>query len=407
MRLERMLGILMTLLNVDRTTAQDLADKYEVSVRTIYRDVESLSAAGFPVFMQPGKGGGIGILPSYTLPRSLLTQKEQGFLLQLLRDFSGQSDEAAQIEAKLSALFQKGDAPEWLHVDIRSWQGGEEDTRFDTCKRAIQSGQLLHFAYRDGRNAYSVRVVEPMTLVFRSGNWYLFAFCLQRGEYRLFRLSRMNHECALPGSFSRRDMRFQDWVAQTPKTPVQPIELLFSPAAESRVLDVFAASEIRSLASGDLFVRCHWPCDAWAVQALLSFGDSVTVFSPAHLRHALAESGERLHAKHIQDHTAIWKETMLMESQEAGTKEMTFCQSCSMPMMSPADHGREKDGSIQPDYCQYCYDGGFTNENITVDEMIEFCVPHVSNGNPYPNAETARAAMKEYFPQLKRWKEGV
>ncbi|WP_082651813.1 zinc ribbon domain-containing protein [Gorillibacterium timonense] len=82
---------------------------------------------------------------------------------------------------------------------------------------------------------------------------------------------------------------------------------------------------------------------------------------------------------------------------------LVFCQSCAMPLAQPEDHGTQTDGMLHEEYCCYCFkDGGFTTEE-TMDEMIESCVPHVSNGNPYPDANTARTAMKELFPKLKRW----
>lgn len=84
--------------------------------------------------------------------------------------------------------------------------------------------------------------------------------------------------------------------------------------------------------------------------------------------------------------------------------EMKFCQSCSMPMDTMDVKGTNSDGSTNEDYCHYCYkDGGFTKEE-TMDEMIESCIPFVSKGEPWSDEETARKAMKEIFPKLKRWK---
>ncbi len=84
---------------------------------------------------------------------------------------------------------------------------------------------------------------------------------------------------------------------------------------------------------------------------------------------------------------------------------MKFCQSCAMPLESPELYGTNADGSKNEDYCSYCYkDGAFTSES-TMDEMIETCVPFVSKGEPWPDEDTARKAMQEFFPQLKRWKE--
>ena len=84
---------------------------------------------------------------------------------------------------------------------------------------------------------------------------------------------------------------------------------------------------------------------------------------------------------------------------------MTYCQSCAMPLSAEDLYGTEIDGSLNKEYCCYCYtDGAFTSE-CTMDEMIEQCVPHVSNGNPWPDADTARAEMNKLFPNLKRWKK--
>lgn len=401
-----MMGILMTLLRAGPCRAQDLAEKYEVSLRTIYRDAEALAAAGIPIYTQPGQQGGIGILPSFTLQRTLLTAQERDFLLQLLRDFSKQGGEAAQLEEKLSAVFQQGQAPEWLRVDLRAGEGGSADKRFERCKQAIQSERLLHFAYRDAAGACSIRVIEPMTLLFRYGNWYIWGYCLQREDYRLFRLHRMSHACVLPGQFARRGLRFSAWEKQGHLRPSLSVQLLFAPEAASRVFDEFPPDQVRSLASGELYVSSVFPDENWALQALLTYGGSVFVLAPRSLQSALARLCAQSLAVHKRDYTTIWKEIITMENKTTNPQEMRFCQSCSMPLVQEADHGREADGAISEDYCHFCYQGGsFTNESISVDEMIEFCVPHVSNGNPYPDADSARRAMREYFPQLKRWKE--
>lgn len=84
--------------------------------------------------------------------------------------------------------------------------------------------------------------------------------------------------------------------------------------------------------------------------------------------------------------------------------EKTYCQSCGMELSREADLGREADGSLNRDYCRYCYDGGAFTQELTMEEMVEFCVPMVVEARVYPSAEEARRGMLEFYPQLKRWK---
>ncbi len=83
-----------------------------------------------------------------------------------------------------------------------------------------------------------------------------------------------------------------------------------------------------------------------------------------------------------------------------------YCQRCGMPLTKPEEYGTNRDGSKNGDYCQYCFVNGAFAGNATMEEMIEICIPYVLNGQPYHSAEEARSAMREYFPTLKRWKQG-
>jgi len=86
-------------------------------------------------------------------------------------------------------------------------------------------------------------------------------------------------------------------------------------------------------------------------------------------------------------------------------ENMIFCQSCSMPLSEDAQFGKNADGSKNDDYCCYCYpNGAFNSPNETMEEMIESCIPHVLEANIYPDAESARKMMQEFFPTLKRWR---
>lgn len=284
MKLERMMGILLTLMTCEQTSAPELARIYEVSTRTIYRDIESLCAAGVPIYMQPGKYGGIRLIPGFTLPRTILTNDEKNFLLNLLENFSTRSDVATQLHKKVSALFKQEKMPERLRVDLHKWEGFAHDQRFNHCQSAIDTCHILQFHYRRPDSELVERQIEPMMLLFRHGHWYLWGWCLLRSDYRIFRLSRMKNERILSKNFTRKEQSFSQWESVQTLPYCTPISLLFSHQVESRVIDEFGENNFLRQEDGSLFVQIDWPVENWVHTTLLSYGPNVTIISPAWLR---------------------------------------------------------------------------------------------------------------------------
>ena len=180
----RLFELLCLLLERGRMTAPQLAEHFEVSVRTIYRDIDALSAAGVPVYSAPGKGGGVSLLEGYTLHRAAFTEEEQQLLLTALRSLPGDAGQGtAGTLSKLSALFRRRE-PDWLQVELSRWgSAGADNAKFVQLKEAILSRRVLSFTYVGASGQTTRRSVLPARLVFKGRDWYLQGFCLEPVSY--------------------------------------------------------------------------------------------------------------------------------------------------------------------------------------------------------------------------------
>ena len=189
----RLFELVYHLLEHGQTPAPVLAEKFEVSVRTIYRDVDALSAAGVPVYTLPGRNGGVALMDRYVLNKATLSEEEQVQLLTALKSLSGElglgSEETLD---KLSALFQQ-DQPDWLQVDLSRWGKDKGQEAFSALRKAILERKVITFTYAGSYSESTARQALPAKLVFKGQSWYLQGFCLDKQNYRTFKLSRMRN----------------------------------------------------------------------------------------------------------------------------------------------------------------------------------------------------------------------
>lgn len=279
----RLFDIIYILLNQKQTTAKELAERFGVSSRTIYRDVDTLSLSGIPVYTEKGKGGGIGLLPDFVLNKSLLNDREQNEILSALQGLSNiKTDETEQVLQKLYAVFNKT-AVSWLEVDFTDWsfQGGEV---FNGFKKAILEHRIAEFEYYSTYGEKTRRSVEPIQLWFKSKSWYLKAFCLTRQALRLFKLSRVRDLSVTDKNFSERNLLAESPNSGTEERQKQDITLVLKIAPEMtyRVLDEFGEAEKQP--DGSFLVTVRWPEDEWVYGYLMSFGEYLEVMEPEHIR---------------------------------------------------------------------------------------------------------------------------
>lgn len=289
--INRLLGIMYTLLSKETVTAAALAERFEVSVRTIYRDIDVLSQAGIPVYARKGKNGGICLMEQFVLNRMLISKEEQQQILAaLLSVEETTASEEKEILHKLGNFF-KTEPVNWIAIDFSDWGGGQKQL-YEDIKRAILTRKVLSFDYYGQNREMSRRTVEPMQLLFKEYTWYLSAYCRERKALRCFKLTRIKRLEILDEGFEPRE----EWC---PKEDVQaemqqnaegacdyaPLITMWIDKKEAyRVYDRFRESEIEVLEDGNFLVRVAYSLDEWVYSLILSFGASAKVLEPLEIR---------------------------------------------------------------------------------------------------------------------------
>lgn len=280
----RLLNILLILLEKGQTTAPELAEQFETSIRTIYRDIDALSAAGIPVYTIQGQGGGIFINQDYVLNRMTLSSEEQKKILMALQELSlVESRQSDALLQKLSGLF-KTSGNDWLEIDFSQW-GLESKQLFDPLKQAIFNKQLVRFFYTKRQGETEERTVEPHKLIFKNRDWYLYAFCKLRQDFRLFKLLRIKQLEILNEFFQRKaipDVLSNQSAAVDEKITVT---LLFAPALAHRVYEHH--EDFSQQADGRFCLKFELPHNNELYSFLLSLGDQVEVAAPMEIRQEL------------------------------------------------------------------------------------------------------------------------
>lgn len=279
----RLFEIIYLLLHKGRMTAGELADHFEVSQRTIYRDVERLSQNGVPVYMERGVGGGISLMKGYQLERGLLSEAEQQTLIASLESLAPLATKAEEeLLVKIAAQFQHP-LVNWLVVDPEPW--GEKGTwRFELLKEGILTNRIVSFDYLNASGSFLARKAEPYQLRFKGQNWYLRAYDLEKG-WRLFKLTRMQ-ELRLGDNFQPKAVPAEE---AGPAGSVEEICFTVKQSSAFRVMENYPQEQIQQLPSGDFRVTVTWPLDQWVVSHLLSYGSELEVLSPDSLREAVTE----------------------------------------------------------------------------------------------------------------------
>jgi len=298
MKNDRLFSILYLLLERQSVTAPELARLLEVSVRTVYRDVEALSKAGVPVYTSPGKGGGISVMPGYTVDRALLTDDEQNQLLFAVESLKAADQNVAGLLQKLGSAFQKTNT-NWIEVDFSRWGMRRTDNpKFEQLKNAILGKRVLHMTYCGTTGGVTQRDVMPFKLVFKDKNWYLQAFCMKAQAYRLFKVSRIMEMSPTGDTFSEEFCSPPPAeVGEPPQGMVKAVRLKFASSLAYRIYDEFDRDCIEPCPDG-LLVSARFPLDEWVVGYLLSFGTDVEVIEPAGLKEAVMQAAKNIYEHH-------------------------------------------------------------------------------------------------------------
>lgn len=288
MRDSRLFRILYYVLEKGKVTANELSEKFEVSVMTIYRDIDVISSAGIPIYATQGKGGGIEIADDFVLKKSLLFEKEQEQILVALKGLEGTNKQYEnELLTKLSAIFKIKNT-NWIEVDFTNWQRGNEyDELFNDIKSAIINKNIIRFTYFSSNEKETSREVKPIRLLFKGWDWYVYTFCLLRNEFRYFKLSRIRDLKILDENFEEsfedvvliKEMEYKDTVC---------IKLKFDRKVAFRVYDEIMG-DIKEDEEGNLYAEIELPNDYNLYNYIFSFGESVEVLEPIEIRNNIRD----------------------------------------------------------------------------------------------------------------------
>lgn len=290
MQVNRLFEMIYILLGRESVTAKELAERFEVSTRTIYRDLDILSSAGIPIYTSKGSGGGIRLLESFTLDKSLLSKEEQSEILMGLQVLKGaRYPDTQEVISKIGSLFNKSEY-DWIEVDFSGWGSSkEEQEKFTTIKRAIIEEKMISFEYLSSYGVKTLRTVAPVRLVFKAQSWYVQAYCKLKEDYRTFKLMRIRHLQCIDERFHRKDFKVGPIEPQSLEdTPVITVKLRFEPYMAFRVYDQFAEDAIKHGEDGSIEVTASYPQGEWIYSYILSFGPAVTVVEPKEVRDKVA-----------------------------------------------------------------------------------------------------------------------
>lgn len=283
MKNKRLFKILYYVLEKGKVTANELAEKYEVSIRTIYRDIDVLSSAGIPIYATQGKGGGIEIADDFVLKKSFLSENEQEQILIALKGLELTNKEYEnELLTKLTALFKTKNT-NWIEVDFTNWQRSKSyDELFKDIKSAIINKNIVRFIYFSSNKKETSRKVKPIRLLFKGWDWYVYAFCLSRNDFRYFKLSRIKEFEILPNTFEddfdsivlKKEIEYEETVF---------VKVKFDREMAFRVYDE-VSSAIEEDEDGSLYATVELPNDYNLYNYIFSYGDAAEVLEPKEIR---------------------------------------------------------------------------------------------------------------------------
>ena len=299
MRSERLFEIIFILLNQKRTTAQELAKKFAVSIRTVYRDIDILSCAGIPVYTVQGTGGGIFIDEAYTINKSIVTQEEQDKILLALQCLSPIDEvHTESILNRLSAVFQRN--ADWVKVDYSRWENKNDTSVFDTVKQAILECRALRIEYLSSYGEKTERTIYPLRLLFKSKAWYVESLCTDKNDYRLFRLNRMISVMQTVKTFKRTELlnKLADRTDYSDDLTLTNIKLKCTAGIAYRFYDEFPPDLITKNMDESYTLSVCLPIDHWLYGFILSLGTEVEILEPETLKKGIIDFAEKIAAHH-------------------------------------------------------------------------------------------------------------
>ncbi len=301
MKLDRMIGILSILLQQDKVTAPYLAEKFEVSRRTISRDIEALCMAGIPLVTEQGKNGGISIMEGYKIDHTLLSTSDMQAILAGLRSLDSVSgtNRYAQLMEKLSvgaSNLLAGDTH--ILIDLSSWYKASLSPKIELLHDAILSQHKVSFTYFSPAGE-SHRILEPYDLIFQWANWYVWGWCAYREDFRLFKLRRMT-ELQLDETFEKRVVPIPDLSFRGVSSDVYQVKAIIQPQYKWRLIEEYGPESFTIQPDGTLLFSFGFADKSSIVGWIVSFGEGAELLEPTEVRKDLLDFAEGIRKKYFK-----------------------------------------------------------------------------------------------------------
>ena len=296
MKTDRLIGILSLLLQEEKVTAPELAERFEVSRRTINRDIEDLCMAGIPIRTARGTGGGISIMDGYRMDRTILTSKDMRMILAGLRSLDSMS--GSSYYRRLMEKLQAGSSEfvsgrDSILIDLSSWYRDTLAPKIETIQDAVENRHLIRFRYY-APSGESDRTVEPYYLVFRWSSWYLWAWCLDRKDFRLFKLNRMDGVQETDKSFGGRAVSMPDLSNEKIFPGGIRVKVLFEQDQKWRLVEEFGPRCFTVHDDGRLLFTADYTDMESLVTWIMTFGDKAEVLQPETAREKIASMARNM-----------------------------------------------------------------------------------------------------------------
>lgn len=299
MKIDRMIGILSLLLQRDKMTAPELAEHFEVSKRTINRDIEALCKAGIPIRTSQGMGGGIQIMDGYRMDRTILTSRDMKMIMAGLRSLDSVSGSHyySQLMEKIkagSSNFVSGN--DTILIDLSSWNKESISGKIERIQSAIEVKQAIRFDYYSP-HAESTRLVDPYYLIFKWSSWYVWGFCRTKQDFRMFKLNRMEHLALTDEAVPERAVPMPEFNTTQFFPANVRLKARFDPSMKWHLIETYGALSFQVQEDGSLLFEMELD-EEGAISWLLSCRDQVTVLEPKVIRERLLNIASEIEEKY-------------------------------------------------------------------------------------------------------------
>ncbi|HCA30726.1 MAG: YafY family protein [Eubacteriales bacterium] len=297
MKIDRLIAITMYLLNRETVSASALAERFEVSKRTIQRDIEALNQSGIPIVSTFGSDGGYEIMDGFKLTKQIAGVDDYLNIIIALKGLSSAYDNE-KINATLEkALATMQSSEQRVFIDFTvARENTQVNENLKMIEKAIYDENLLQIQYTNAEGAMTKRIVEPLALSYQWYAWYLFAYCTEKQDYRLFKLPRISECKPIDGSFSKKHENIEMLMKQESpdKRKWIHMKLLCKKEIRQQALEYLGKNIIETKENGDFIIENHAPFERMWFSLLLGFGNQVEVLEPEELKNMLKEKAEEI-----------------------------------------------------------------------------------------------------------------